>query len=412
MADGNLDAGGVLLIHEGELSDVGDVLTQAGIAFDEKRPGSVATYSYLAAPLVISSPPFLLEQLDAGHDTQGPRMAILEGQSRTARSMLARGGIEWMVRRPVHPAALRLLVLHCLYAGPEKRKSTRVSIGAEVSFRSGWRRGAGILQELSERDCRILSKKRISVGGSVKLRVPGEISGGKPLGVVGRVVRTASAPYAKDTNEICLVFDALPAPDLARLRKVVAAHARGPALLRADDPDGLQRRESRRRPSGRSVITIAHAEQEAVTDAAEALSDCEHEPDAAERRGDSRHAFERRVIATDEQATHVLVGRDISLGGMRVNPTPTLAVGDTLQIAVHVPGQETPLVLNVRVARDDGSDGLLLHFDDLSITASGYLKEVLANLPGLAAGDGDSSSGEAPRVVSEILSETLERRAG
>ena len=131
-----------------------------------------------------------------------------------------------------------------------------------------------------------------------------------------------------------------------------------------------------------------------------------------ERRGDARHAFERRVIATDEQATRVLVGRDISLGGMRIDPTPTLALEDTLQIAVHVPGQETPLVLNVRVARDDGPDGLLLHFDDLSITASTYLKEVLANLPDLAAGDGDSSSGEAPRVVSEIVSETLERRAG
>ena len=90
-----------------------------------------------------------------------------------------------------------------------------------------------------------------------------------------------------------------------------------------------------------------------------------------------------------------------------MDPAEALAVGDRLQIAIHVSGHETPLILNVEVARDDGPRGLLLHFCDLSKTAESYLREVLANLPGLSSGGGASSE-EAPRVISEIL----EQRTG
>ena len=44
-----------------------------------------------------------------------------------------------MVRRPFHPAALRALVVHSLYRGPEKRRSPRVNVGAPVRVKLGWR---------------------------------------------------------------------------------------------------------------------------------------------------------------------------------------------------------------------------------------------------------------------------------
>jgi hypothetical protein len=295
-----------------------------------------------------------------------------------------------------------------LYDGPEKRKAKRVSIGAKIGFRSGWRPGTGILEEISVRDCRVLSKRRIPVGADARLRVPPEIAGGKPLALAGRVVRT-SPVTGSDETEICVVFDSLSAPVGERLRKLVAAHQRGPAVLRTAEPDPRPRRD----PivtSSRSLIAIREdcplPESEPDAGAAEVAgrTDALGRPD---RRGDTRRTFERHVIATDEQATRVLVGRDISLGGMRVNASASLALGDELQIAVHVQGSETPLVLNVRVARDDGEHGMLLHFYDLSKTAEMYLKEVLANLPGLSAGDGDSSTGCAPRVVSEILEQRV-----
>ena len=40
--------------------------------------------------------------------------------------MMRRQGVNFIVARPVHAAAMRLLVLHCIYRGPERRKQGRV----------------------------------------------------------------------------------------------------------------------------------------------------------------------------------------------------------------------------------------------------------------------------------------------
>lgn len=385
----------VLLIHNGELADVGAVLAQAGIPFNEAPPERRTIGAYLEASLVISSPNFLLERLRKADAGEGQRMAILEGESRTARAILSRGGVEWMVRRPVHPATLKLLVLHCLYRGPEKRKAVRVAIGAKLSLRSGMRTDTGILEDLSEQDCRVLCERRVQTGKRVKMRIPPEIAGGRSLSVRGHVVRTANVPGELGATEICLVFDSLNARDLARLRKIVDGHARGPAVLH-----GAAGRKRPEQDVGRSVIAVGSDPAEPVEVQPEPEQPVETS-DRSERRENSRHVFERRVIAMDEQATRVLVGRDIALGGMRVNPTPTLSLGDKLQVALHVSGQDTPLVLNVEVARDDGDRGLLLHFSGLSKIAESYLREVVADLPGLSSGgEGDDDS---PRVVTEII---------
>ena len=123
-----------------------------------------------------------------------------------------------------------------------------------------------------------------------------------------------------------------------------------------------------------------------------------------ERRDDARYAFEQRVIAISEQATRVLVGRDISRRGMRVDATAGLSVGSKLKIAIHISGHETPLVLDVHVTRDDGADGAMLHFGALSKIAAEHLDDVIDELGALSAGGDDrSASGESPRMVSEIL---------
>ena len=63
-----------------------------------------------------------------------------------------------LVRQPVHPAAFRLLILHALYRGPEKRRTTRVSIGAPMSaFASDCAADTAVLAELSTRGCRMMA---------------------------------------------------------------------------------------------------------------------------------------------------------------------------------------------------------------------------------------------------------------
>ena len=82
---------------------------------------------------------------------------------------------------------------------------------------------------------------------------------------------------------------------------------------------------------------------------------------------------------------------------MRVEPEPSLSLGDRIELAIHVRAREQPLVVAARVARDDGEDGLALTFDDLSPQAHAYLERMVKFLPILAMRDGEGL------IVSEIL---------
>jgi hypothetical protein len=409
----DLDApGAVLLIHAGELVDVRALLDGLGLGFAEVTPAAALVEDYQRAAIVVSGPQYLLDRLDAGDDEGPVRIAILEGEARTLRAMLSRGGVEWMVRRPFHRAALRGLLLHCIYRGPEKRGARRVSVGAAVHFQTGWRKRGALLAEISERDCRLLADRKVPVGTSIKLRLPTELAGRRPLVLPGRVVRSVVACEGGGSREVCVVFESPGATEALRLKQLIARHQQGPAVLAGKAARHADRQRSSD-PSPEvhlvhSVIRfdpddLADADVPGSTQAQAQARDSENGDDAqavgAERRRDLRHEFRRRVIALGEEATRVLVGRDISRRGMRVDSSQALAVGETFQIAIHVPGHETPLVLDVEVDRDDGERGVLVCFRELSSTASAYLDEMLGGLAGLSEADGGAT------VVSEIISE-------
>ncbi len=392
--------GAILLVHAGELADVRQLLDALELGFVESTPAATSVDAYGTAAIVVSGPQYLLDRLEAGEGDGPIRVAILEGEARTLRSMLSRGGIEWMVRRPFHPAALRLLLLHCIYRGPEKRSTRRVGVGAAIHFQTGWRKRGALLAEISERDCRFLSDRPVSVGKRLKLRLPGELMQERALTLAGRVVRTARAQEDDGAHEVCVVFDPPGAVETLRLKDLMKRHERGPAVLAG----ATARHAERSRPSdpsegqrvARSVIRLGGGTDAESPDASE--GGCRPgSPDGEERRRDARHEFRRRVIALGEEATRVLVGRDISTAGMRVDPTSTLSLGQTLQIAIHVPGHETPLVVEVRVDRDDGPRGLLMTFQELSPTARRYLDEMLGGLAGV------STASDGATVVSEIV---------
>lgn len=395
----------MLLIHDGELADVRELLDELGLGFSESTPRAVSTDAYLNAPILISTPLYLSNRLNAGQVGSGIRIAIIEDQAKTLLAMLSRAGVEWFVRRPFHPAALRMLLLHCLYQGPEKRRARRVSVGAAVHFQVGWRKRGALLAEISDRDCRILSSKGVEVGRRLKLRLPAELAGRRVLHLEGRVVRTAQSVGADGSHEVCVLFDPLAEVESQRLKELVEAHARGPAVLRGAAARHFARNRPTdpvdREPSRRSVISVSKRDE---AESAASPDMAEPEPSSgAERRTDLRHEYRRRVIALSEEATRVLVGRDISRQGMRVDPTPHLTVGSDLQIALHLPGGETPLVVDVRVHRDDGERGLVLHFTRVPESAVAFLDDMLGELPGVSKGAASADGDPQVFVVSEIV---------
>ena len=123
------------------------------------------------------------------------------------------------------------------------------------------------------------------------------------------------------------------------------------------------------------------------------------------RRLDPRHEIERRIIALGDEAARVLIGRDLSMGGMRVDPAPGVNVDDELRIALHVPDSPQPLVVSARITRDDGEAGMALQFVDLTDLARECLEGMIHSLPSISEPDGkDEGAGV-------IVSEMVEHRA-
>jgi len=143
----------VLLVDDGELDDIREFLDDFGIEFAHLRGGAVP--GRLDPPRDLFITTMRRAKLArawpyASDGTLRPvRIAIVEEDSPTARAVLRRLGFVYLVRRPIHPTALRLLILRALYRGDERRSEARVPVGFDISLRSGMRRRDALLVDLS-----------------------------------------------------------------------------------------------------------------------------------------------------------------------------------------------------------------------------------------------------------------------
>lgn len=365
-----------LLFHDGELADVRELLGTLGMPFVERRANLLPEDRGRAFDLAIATPRRILALEYAPGEARPTQIAICDSDTRSLRNSLRRSGIQLMIRRPVHPAALRAIVLHSLYRGPERRRSVRVSIGAPVRFRSGWRQRPAVLADLSVGGLRLLTSTHVEPGKSISLQVPVEVTGDKTLSLKGRVLRSIGDDAGSQT--VTAKFEKLRPKQFEAIKAVLKAHASGPAMFDYEAPEAQEA----------PVIAKAPAESNGSSE--------------GERRDATRRAIDRRVIALGEEATRVLMGRDISVGGMRVNPNPLLKVGADVRLAIHAGSREIPLVVTARVHRDDGERGVVLRFHELDREAAALLDSMLEELPVFEPGEPHSSSG---MIVSEILAE-------
>jgi hypothetical protein len=415
----------VLLLHDGELADLVAVIEPLGgivrcgdpTELDRARVWDV----------IIASAGRMLELHEHLSDTSAIRIAVLDGDSKTVRKMLQRVDTDLLVRQPVHPAALRLLILHALYRGPEKRRASRVSVGAPVRFRSGLRRRPAILAELSTRGCRLMVDSgchRAVPDRLVTIVLPPEVTDDKrSLSVRGHVMRVSSAEAGTDV--IAVLFELLREAARKRLESIVSAHSHGPAVLdeavalslrslpiipEAAEPSPITPDDAEPLPSLsedteplRVILEGPEPSPAIPEDADPQVPDLDDTADESpsERRLEDRHTLSRRVIALGDEAARVIIGRDLSVGGMRIDSIPGLALGDRLKVAVHIRSDGQPLVVSTEIVRDDGPEGMALRFVDLSPAAHAYLEEMIGALPRIVESNGSKEG--AGVVVSEVV---------
>jgi hypothetical protein len=397
----------LLLLHDGELADVRAIAESAGAHVVECQPESMPA----DWDVVVTTGRYAKGDHLAGGRERAVRIAVLDRNTRSVRSLARRFGIDLVVRRPVHPTALRLLLLHSLYRGPERR-TRRVAVGAPIRFRAGFLRRDGTLADLSMRGCQIVSRHTVRPGQAVVVWIPDPAQPARPFAVAGKIVRTLVAEggdrgFGVDFGRV--------KRDVALLLKgAVTAHLEGPAAISGGDPGVTQPiapfAPASRAPSSEpdpnensdSGYRVASNGRREVVRAPREFTAGLPAPDgdADERRRASRHAYGgRRVVALGDEAARVLIGRDLSIGGMRVHRAENLAVGKRFQLALHVAPGQTPLVVQAEVVRDDGPAGFAVRFDDVDETAARYLAKMVDSLPVLEGGQGV--------VISEIVRPAL-----
>jgi hypothetical protein len=117
----------------------------------------------------------------------------------------------------------------------------------------------------------------------------------------------------------------------------------------------------------------------------------------SERRRDQRVPYQRRVIARGSDRPRVLIGQDLSMGGMRINDPQDFPAGTEVQLALHAGGTIAPLVVDARVVRNDGASGAGLVFIDLDEARREQLSKLIHAHAPFIGPDG------RPAVVSEVM---------
>ncbi|MCP4003621.1 MAG: PilZ domain-containing protein [bacterium] len=372
----------VLLIDDGELREARDLLDDLEVEYQHiqgsKHRGLLPDPDKLLITTSRLAIALQCRRTAGGDEDRATWIAFLHGDSRTQRQVLERAGFDFMVRQPVHPAALRLLLVRALYRGPESRRAGRVAFGYEVSMKLKLRNHKATLTDLSPGGCRLLSSKVLERSQKLVVRIPAEVAGGKRLELPGTVARCGQGEGeggSEGQSAYGIRFARLSCESRDRLRDLLLAHATGPAVLPESVPQAGKRKEKPAAPH-------------------------------SESREHPRKHFNEKMTAiggnSRAETYHVLLGRDVSMGGMRIERDPSLKIGDELRLAVQPQGSSESILLEAQVIRDDGTSGLALRFEWLDPETEPNLRELVDELPSIESLHAEA--GKPARVLTRMLS--------
>ncbi len=371
----------VVMVDDGELDDVRAVLEELGAEFAHLRGGAIPGELDPPNQLFIATPRRAMLAKDWPSGPLPIKVGVVTEDSNTLRGMLKRIGFDLLIRRPVHPYALRLVLLRALYSGSERRRDPRFPLGVEVSFRGGFRRKTATLADLSVRGARLLVDQPVSLGSRVTLQLDRELSGDKAMALRCKVVRVSDDPERDGKFVIGLQFEKLTKAAVLQLRATLRKAEEGPSVL-AGPKNGEAAAET---PNELPAAAPATPEN---------------------RRKHDRAVFRREVVQLDEEASSVLLGRDISLGGMRIESEANLGLGDQLRLAIYGGPREDPFILRARIVRQETATTYGLSFDDLKPAVANQLESLVAKLPAVESLNGGESD-----ALGSVVSRILERDA-
>ncbi len=367
----------VLVIDDGELESVRQLLEELGADATHVRsnePSSAASVSRLLITTARIAHSLRLERTMTPAPNRPTWIAFVTGDSKTQRALLQKAGFDFLIREPVHPAALRVLLQRALFRGKDTRRAPRVAFGCHAKYRTGlWRRSATLV-DLSPRGCRLLMSAPLKTKTAITIQVPADLAGGKSLSVSGHVVRVCPADREGGVTteySVGVRFAELRDSAKSRLRAVLAERVIGPAPLPAPVPVTPA--------TAKPVPTAKPAPAAKGAKSAPAKSEAPKRRSRVNRRG----KYRKQVRALEGADSYMILCLDISVGGMRIEPVEGLTVGAKLNLAIQLVSPEEPLMVEATVVRDDGENGLALRYDWLEPDAMRRIERLVVTLPSI-----------------------------
>jgi hypothetical protein len=275
------------------------------------------------------------------------------------------------------------------------------------------------------RGCRLVGPNALEAGRRIRVNVPEALETGDPVSISGRVLRV-DRPKGGDREHLysaAILFDDMSSDAREALELLIEDLALGPATLRR--VAAKDRAESPAPPPAKPAVPKVERAPErpprpaakrgpnpaaaAADTAIEVNLRVEGKPAPApdrggetDRRDQRRVRYVHTVPAFGKRALRVLVGRDLSVGGMRIEPLPGLRKGDRLHLAIYGEAGEAPFLVWGTVTRDDGAAGMAISFDALDSAIGERLERLVGSLPAVESLH-DTEAQAMGTVMSEIL---------
>jgi hypothetical protein len=203
------------------------------------------------------------------------------------------------------------------------------------------------------------------------VELPSKLAGGEEFALSGRVLRT-EAPPGSPNRLVTVAFDELGEGPLELLDAILEGTVIGTLVTRLGDE-----------LAGDAAAATPPLTRELQPDPADpapgvpAASQSEY----PHERRNPRVAYTRKVTALMGGGEHVILGRDLSIEGMRTEPLPELTVGTQLELAIYGPSGAEPVLVQAVVSRDDGPLGTAFHFNDMASGDRPRLQAIIEGTP-------------------------------
>ena len=360
----------IAVIDDGELRDVRRMIRDLGAEFTHWTKAQVPARGREPRALLITTAAYaglLGYRRPRGSGRNRPTwIAVADDEARSLRTAVHEWGFDSLVRRPVHPVAMRTLILRALFRGREQRERSRVVVGYDTAFRSGQQAKSATLVDVGTAGCRLIADDAVPVDSRIAVQFPEAIAGtgfAHP-GIVVRCQPGADEYGSVQRTTLGVRFARLDREAKARMLRVLNDLKHGPAVL----PTAPVR---------------------------DPRDWCDRVP---------RGIYEADVPILG-MGNFFLAARDLSLLGVRVAPHPALCMGASLRIGFAVQDGDPPVVVDANVIRSDGPRGTVLCFDWIDDLSQSRIVHLVEGLPPVACSDsGDENDATLRHLVHAAVS--------